>query len=408
MTREAFQRHDWAAVIAAHPLESHDPEEWLRYGVALLQTLTPGPDVGKQQQQAALAFVQAQKEGASAEAVAAAQRESVLLSLNEALNLAGIKPPAALSERLAPAAPPPAEAPPTPKAQPAAPASRTGPPITLTAISTRIDTLPAVLDSLRAQSVRPARVHLHLSTEAHLLDQGVAADHPVVQQIQRDSWVQLHWVPNLGPYRKIVPFLAAAGYGEDSDQELFITVDDDTLYPPRFVEYLLRHHERHGCIVAHRGRRMRLAATGGFLPYPQWHDGLREPRLANLATGQSGVLYRRSDFPQDLELEAALALAPTHDDLWLRWLTARQGVPSVILQPNAAAKTKELAFPSASSLPAHQQPSLWFAYNAPDAEGGSGGSNHAATEAIDAYFRARGFDLQALLRQEQEQQADFY
>ena len=408
MTREAYQRGDWQAVIAAHPLESHDPQEWLRYGVALLQTLTPGPDVGKQQQQAALAFVQAQKEGASPEAVAAAQRESVLLSLNQALNLSGISPPAALSDRLPTAVPPQAVAPPAPTAQPAATASRTGPPITLTAISIRIDTLPAVLDSLRAQSMRPARVHVHLSTEPHLLDQGVAVDHPVVQQIQSDSWVQLHWVPNLGPYRKIVPFLAAGGYGEGSDQELFITVDDDTLYPPRFVEYLLRQHERHRCIVAHRGRRMRLAASGGFQPYPQWHDGLREPRLANLATGQSGVLYRRSDFPEDLELEAAMALAPTHDDLWLHWLTARQGVPTVILQPNAAAKTNELAFPSASSLPAHQHPSLWFAYNAPDAKAGSSGSNDAATEAIDAYFRARGFDLQALLRQEQEQQADFY
>jgi hypothetical protein len=74
MSREAFERGDWQTVIEGHPLESHDPEEWLRYGVALLQTLEPGPDVGRQQQQAALAFVQAGKEGASAEAVAAAQR----------------------------------------------------------------------------------------------------------------------------------------------------------------------------------------------------------------------------------------------------------------------------------------------------------------------------------------------
>ncbi|MEB3168070.1 MAG: hypothetical protein VKK97_04985, partial [Synechococcaceae cyanobacterium] len=169
-----------------------------------------------------------------------------------------------------------------------------------------------------------------------------------------------------------------------------------------------RHHERHNCIVAHRGRRMRLAAAGGFLPYPKWHDGLREPRLANLATGQSGVLYRFSDFPDDLELEAALALAPTHDDLWLRWLTARQGVPAVILQPNAAAKTQELAFPGASQRLAQEQPSLWQAYNAPDAAAGPGGNNDAAVEAVDAYFRSRGFDLQAKLREEQEQLADFY
>ena len=400
MSQEAFERGNWQAVIEAHPLESHDPGEWLRYGEALLQTITPGPDVGKQQQQAALAFVQAQKEGATAEAVASAQRHSVLISLREALVLAGIDTPAALAGPVATTA----------DAQPATPAAKTGPPVTLTVISPRIETLPAVLDSLRAQSLRPARVHLHLSREPHLLDEGLSSDHPVVQRLEGDGWLQLHWVPNLGPYRKIVPFLNAAGYGADGADAngLFITVDDDTLYPPRFVEYLLRHHERHNCIVAHRGRRMRLAAAGGFLPYPKWHDGLREPRLANLATGQSGVLYRFSDFPADLELEAALALAPTHDDLWLRWLTARQGVPAVILQPNAAAKTQELAFPGASQRPDQEQPSLWQAYNAPDAAGGPGGNNDAAVEAVDAYFRSRGFDLQAKLREEQEKLADFY
>jgi hypothetical protein len=90
MSREAFERGDWQAVIEAHPLESHEPGEWLRYGVALLQTITSGSDVGKHQQQAALAFVQAQKEGAPVEAVAAAQRQAVMLSLAQALNLAGV------------------------------------------------------------------------------------------------------------------------------------------------------------------------------------------------------------------------------------------------------------------------------------------------------------------------------
>jgi len=93
MTQAAYERGDWQAVVDAHPLESHDPAEWLRYGVALLQTLTPGAEAGKQQQQAALAFVQAQKEGANAEEVVAAQRQAVLLSLREALKLAEIPMP---------------------------------------------------------------------------------------------------------------------------------------------------------------------------------------------------------------------------------------------------------------------------------------------------------------------------
>lgn len=73
MSQEAFDRGDWPAVIDAHRMKSRDASEWLRCGSALLHTLQPGPDVGKQQQQAALAFVQAQREGASAGAVAAAQ-----------------------------------------------------------------------------------------------------------------------------------------------------------------------------------------------------------------------------------------------------------------------------------------------------------------------------------------------
>ena len=92
MTEQAFERGDWQTVIDAHPLESHDPAEWLRYGVALLQTLTPGAEAGKQQQQAALAFVQAQREGASAEAVVAAQQQAVLLNLKKALTLVGLPP----------------------------------------------------------------------------------------------------------------------------------------------------------------------------------------------------------------------------------------------------------------------------------------------------------------------------
>lgn len=289
-------------------------------------------------------------------------------------------------------------------------ASGMGPPVTLTAISGRLATLPAVVESLRQQTYRPARINLYLSQEPHLLDKGISPDHPLLREITTSNWVKVHWVPNLGPYRKIIPFLHASNFNANTDSagdnDLFITIDDDTIYPPRFIEYLMRNYVRYGCVVAHRGRRIRLTeARNGiapFRPYAEWHDGVREPRLANLPTGQSGVLYRRSWFPQDLELEAALALAPTHDDLWLRWLTARQGVQAVILQPNAAAKTNELAFPAASPAPIAEKQTLWHAYNGP------AGGNDDAVVAVQAYWQARGFDLAALLADEQEQQADFY
>ena len=100
MTPAALTEHHWQAVIDAHPLESHDPDEWLRYGVALLQTITPQGQVVHQQQQAALAFLQAMNEQATAEQITAAQHHSALLSLRDALRIAEIPIPEHLLQAL--------------------------------------------------------------------------------------------------------------------------------------------------------------------------------------------------------------------------------------------------------------------------------------------------------------------
>lgn len=89
----ASAQDNWNAIIEAHPLESHDPQEWLRYGTALLMTLEPGSKQHHQQQQAALAFLQARREGTGPEDVERAQLNSVLLNLREALKLANLDAP---------------------------------------------------------------------------------------------------------------------------------------------------------------------------------------------------------------------------------------------------------------------------------------------------------------------------
>ncbi len=92
---------DWRAVIAAHPLESHEAAAWLRYGVALCQLIEPSAEERQQQQQAGLAFAHAEALGASQEAVALGQRQATLLSLAQALELAGVGAAAAALGRLA-------------------------------------------------------------------------------------------------------------------------------------------------------------------------------------------------------------------------------------------------------------------------------------------------------------------
>ena len=82
---------DWQTVVEAHRLESQDAEVWLRYGIALLQTLEPGLGGIERQQQASQAFSKARQQGASAGAVALALRSVVLQNLREAVQLAGLE-----------------------------------------------------------------------------------------------------------------------------------------------------------------------------------------------------------------------------------------------------------------------------------------------------------------------------
>ena len=80
----------------------------------------------------------------------------------------------------------------------------------------------------------------------------------------------------------------------------------------------------------------------------------------------------------------------------------------MILQPNAAARTQDLAFPGASDRPIEEQGSLWFAYNSADAPSAGVSGNDTALRMVASYFQARGFDLEARLREEQEAMVDLY
>jgi hypothetical protein len=93
------------------------------------------------------------------------------------------------------------------------------------------------------------------------------------------------------------------------------------------------------------------------------------PALHVLPIGKDGVLYSGRDFPADLlDIATAQTIAPTADDLWLRWHMARAGVLARVVGQGEA-------------LPevAKGGPSLWRAFNR---EGG----NDAVVAALEAHF----------------------
>lgn len=252
--------------------------------------------------------------------------------------------------------------------------------ISLTTIDSRIHAIDRTIESLLAQSHRNLSVILHLSHEPYLLDQGIAEAPEALKAImRRDPRFSIRWVPNMGPYRKLLPLLAWLG----SRSALVATVDDDTLYPETWLEELVRLHERYRCVIAYRAHRM-LATKGKLAPYAQWMNSTisRNPDLLLLPTGKDGILYDSAYFPSSvLDYQAARQVAPTADDIWFRWHVAMSNIPVYAVSTDYRKDT----FDSTDERPV----SLFHMFN-------KGGGNDAIIDRIDTWARENArFDIVA-------------
>jgi hypothetical protein len=266
--------------------------------------------------------------------------------------------------------------------------------ITLTTIHSRLQYLPQVIESLHRQTLPPAAILLNISHEPYLLDQGIPADDPVLLELQRSMpLLRVNWVANTGPYRKIFWWMEQHFSQAVTEDKLFVTVDDDTLYPEDFLQKLYEEYLRHDCVVAFRGRHMELD-EGAISVYSKWTWGRTERTLANLPTGKDGILYNTKFFTRDfLELADALRLAPTADDLWIKWHCALNGVPAVILNPEACTSDYK-SFPVVNYDKSYRSVSLFAQHNS----AGSHGKNDKAVLDLEAHFLQRwGYNLTTLL-----------
>ena len=240
--------------------------------------------------------------------------------------------------------------------------------ISLTAISPRLARLAPVIASLLVQDPAPARVLIHLSRGPYLLDEGIADLPADLAALVDGARVQVIWVENTGPYRKILPW-AAEHAGTD---RWVVTADDDTAYPPGWLARLVAGRLATGAVTAWSGHPI-VVRRGGVAGYGRWFGAVLPdgPALRVLPIGKDGVLYSGRDVPPEvLDIATAQAIAPTADDLWLRWHMARAGVMAQVVGQG-------VALPEVAA----GGPSLWRAFN-------RGGGNDAVVAALEAHFAA--------------------
>ena len=206
--------------------------------------------------------------------------------------------------------------------------------VTLTTYGPRQWEAMLAVDSLSRGRVQPARVVLFLDgtryNRAHLPFPLAVLARRGVEVVCLDK--------DYGSYKKLPLF----AWFPEADQLPAITIDDDVLYPPDWLEgFQAEAADGTNDVLCYRARRITFDETGAFAPYQKWEfvrDG--DSRHDVLPNGAYGVLYRREALEAIRDKGMAfLELAPNADDLWFRLCTLERGIPARPLRGGQAVCT---------------------------------------------------------------------
>lgn len=192
--------------------------------------------------------------------------------------------------------------------------------VSLTSTSNRLNLCRITLLSLVNQELTPDKIILNLSTEAYLRDKGIQDINTfeyLTESIPKPlhKLIELRWVENTGPYRKLIPTLQQA-----SCEDIIVTADDDIFYDSQWLTLLLHEFDpSKKTIHACRVRKIIKSKFNKPTGYAYWPLITQEEILKDdwiITYGGGAVLYR-GWFSEDLIKDSMfLDIAPTADDLW--------------------------------------------------------------------------------------------
>ena len=193
----------------------------------------------------------------------------------------------------------------------------------LTTYPPRIGLAWLAIETLLRQSVRPRKLILVLSEDE--FPQKI-----VPRRIQRQSrrGLEILWVARNGrSYDKLIPVR------QRYPGETIVTFDDDKFFPRTLLEELyLASVQNPGSVIGSRG--WIIPTDGTEIHYgANWVRATPGARGRNLFTpGGNGCLYPPSSLDSTCEnLDLALEICPTADDIWFWFATQRTGAPTVCL-----------------------------------------------------------------------------
>jgi DNA-binding transcriptional ArsR family regulator len=221
--------------------------------------------------------------------------------------------------------------------------------VSLTSIKSRIVYLKRVIGSILSESRTPDQVVLHLSEDPYLHDDGVPRSTLPAEllALEEAGLLEIRYVKNIGPYRKLLPILRA----EWESNCVIVTADDDTIYPPHWLDEMFIAYLKHRAIVAYRWRPMGIR-NGRPLPYADWgQPNVSQEikpeyrKLFTFPTGKDGILYHPAFFTEHVFDPELIKLAPTADDMTFKLATMVTATPVVVVARKLSTSGRDSEFP---------------------------------------------------------------
>jgi len=189
--------------------------------------------------------------------------------------------------------------------------------VTCTTLPDRYHLLVKMLESLHAQTIKPNQIYLTLPYTAKRLNKEygpLPSTLPVCKVVRTKV--------DYGPMTK----LYGALLHEQDPNTLIITVDDDIVYPPNFIEIFLAKHllKPNACItgtgvlIGHGVNLFAINTTIEGLSAFNFMIGfnIKNYRRVDIVQGFSGVLYKRCFFPTVKKLNKLFDLPLSDIDLF--------------------------------------------------------------------------------------------
>ena len=195
--------------------------------------------------------------------------------------------------------------------------------VALTSWPKRIKLVYKVIDNMFRQTRRPDKVVLYLSRK-QFPDKKLP--HLLTIRLERDPRFEVRYTADIGSHKKYYRAF------KDFPDAAIVLVDDDIVYPNTMLRDLMVQYRRSPhAVTCLRSHTISMTRKRTFSPYLDW---MKERKIVNeaspliLATTGGGTIFPPNSLPPEaFDIDGIRKLAPTADDLWLKWHLLANRVP---------------------------------------------------------------------------------